>query len=519
MNMSLPRKAALAVAFTAIALPSFAQNPASPPPNADDGARRVQGNDQATGRQNAARPAPPNDNNGRNQANNNNNNNQNGNNPRRPNNPNDNPRNPPPTPQEPVTAEQIELGQALFFDKELSGNRNISCASCHHPNTHTGDDLSLPIGEGGEGLGQLRNTGVGVDAVVERVPRNSPALFNLGRPNLQTLFHDGRVGIDANAPSGFSSPAGDDLPLGLNNIIAVQALFPVTSATEMAGQINENEIANAAAAGDLASPLGVWELLAQRLRDIPGYVTLFQAAYPTEVAGEDDINFTMAANAIAAFETSTWAANNSPFDREMAGETGAMSEAALRGMASFQQNGCAGCHSGSLQTDDQFHAIAMPQIGPGKGDNSEGFSDGREDFGRERVTGNAGDRFQFRTPSLRNVELSAPYGHSGAYGTLDAMVSHYVNPVQSLNNYDRTQVQMPSRADLDALDFVVLDNPLRLEEIAQAARNEGRLRPRNLSPQEVSDIVAFLGALTDPASVDLTRDIPNTVPSGLSLVD
>jgi len=85
--------------------------------------------------------------------------------------------------------------------------------------------LSLPIGEGGEGLGQLRNTGLGIDAVVERVPRNSPALFNLGRTDLETLFHDGRIGIDASAPSGFSRPAGDKLPLGLNNIIAAQALF------------------------------------------------------------------------------------------------------------------------------------------------------------------------------------------------------------------------------------------------------------------------------------------------------
>ena len=517
MYTSSPRKVALAIAFTAIALPSFAQIAPPPPPplNANDGARPPQGDDRVEGNQNVARPAPPDTRNGRNQGNNNLNNN----NTRRPNNPNNNPPTPPQAPQEPPTPEQIELGQALFFDKELSGNRNISCASCHHPNTHTGDDLSLPIGEGGEGLAQLRNTGVGVDAVFERVPRNSPALFNLGRPNLQTLFHDGRVGIDPNALSGFSSPAGNDLPLGLDNIIAVQALFPVTSPTEMAGQIGENEIADAAAAGDLASPLGVWELLAQRLRDIPGYVTLFQAAYPTEVAGEDDVNFTLAANAIAAFETSTWAARNSPFDRERAGETGAMSEAALRGMASFQQNDCAGCHSGALQTDDQFHAIAMPQLGPGKGDNSEGFSDGREDFGRERVSGNAADRFQFRTPSLRNVELTAPYGHSGAYATLEAMVRHYVNPVQSLNNYDRNQVKMPSRSDLDALDFVVLDNPQRVNAIAQAARNEDRLRPRNMSPQEIDDIMAFLIALTDPASVDLTRDIPNSVPSGLSLVD
>jgi len=515
-----PRKAVLALALITITLPSFAQT--TPPPNGIDNnngnGQRNHHNEHANGNQINVGQIPSETNNGRNQVNDN----QNGDNRPRGNNPN-NPLAPPQPPREPPqelpTPEQTELGQALFFDKELSGNRNISCASCHHPSTHTGDDLSLSIGEGGEGLGQLRNTGAGIDAVVERVPRNSPALFNLGRDDLKTLFHDGRISIDPSVPSGFNSPAGNDLPLGLNNIIAAQALFPVTSATEMAGQSGENEIADAVSFNDFASPLGVWELLAQRLRNIPAYVTLFQAAYPSEVAGPDDISFTMAANAIAAFETSTWAASNSPFDRQMAGETGAMSDAALRGMSAFQQNGCAGCHSGNLQTDDQFHAIAMPQIGPGKGDNSEGFSDGREDFGRERVTGNEVHRFQFRTPSLRNIELTAPYGHSGAYRSLEAMVRHYINPVNALNNYDRTQVQMPSRTDLDALDFVVLDNPQRLNEIAQAARDEGRLRPRNLSPEEVDDIVAFLVALTDPASLDLSSDVPSAVPSGLSLID
>jgi cytochrome c peroxidase len=416
------------------------------------------------------------------------------------------------------TAEQIELGQMLFFDKELSGNRNISCATCHHPLTHTADALSLSIGEGGQGLGQLRNTGSGEDAVHERVPRNSPALFNLGQPNLRHLFHDGRVEIDGEQPSGFLSPAGNDLPLGLNNVIAVQAMFPVTSGVEMAGQAGENELADAAAAGDLAGPGGVWELLAERLRNIPGYFELFSAAYPEQVTSPEDIDFVMAANAIAAFEEDAWSGRNSPFDQQRRGED-AMSEAALRGMELFNEKGCNRCHSGRLQTDNRFHAIAMPQIGPGKGDNSEGYSDGREDFGRERVTGDPADRFLFRTPSLRNVELNAPYGHAGAYGTLEAMVRHYINPVSALQNYDRSQAVLPSRPDLDAIDFVVMDDPQRLAAIAEAARGERRLRPASMTDEEVADIVEFLKSLTDPAAVDLSGDIPAAVPSGLPVSD
>ena len=92
----------------------------------------------------------------------------------------------------PSTA-KVELGKQLFFDKILSGNLNISCATCHHSFTATGDGLSLPIGEGGRGLGVTRDTGVGADAVHERVPRNAPAVFNLGAREFTTLFHDGRV--------------------------------------------------------------------------------------------------------------------------------------------------------------------------------------------------------------------------------------------------------------------------------------------------------------------------------------
>ena len=75
---------------------------------------------------------------------------------------------------------RIELGKQLFFDKILSGNLNISCATCHHPFAGTGDGLSLPVGEGANGTGVARDSGIGFDAVRERVPRNAPAIFNLG---------------------------------------------------------------------------------------------------------------------------------------------------------------------------------------------------------------------------------------------------------------------------------------------------------------------------------------------------
>jgi cytochrome c peroxidase len=153
---------------------------------------------------------------------------------------------------------KVELGKALFYDKIISGNKNTSCATCHHPLAGTGDGLALPIGEGGKGLGVTRDTGSGDDAVHERVPRNAPHVFNLGAKEFAVMFHDGRVTADNSQASGFASPAGVQLPLGLDNPLAVQAMFPVTSATEMAGQTDENPVADAAAAGILAGEDGVW---------------------------------------------------------------------------------------------------------------------------------------------------------------------------------------------------------------------------------------------------------------------
>lgn len=403
---------------------------------------------------------------------------------------------------------RVELGRNLFFDKILSGNLNISCASCHHPLAGTGDGLSLPVGEGGAGLGVTRDTGYGIDAIHERVPRNAPPVFNLGAREFTRMFHDGRVEEDPAELSGFKSPAGDQLPAGLDNVLAAQAMFPVTSGAEMAGQAGENAQADAAAAGQLAGPGGVWDLIAQNLRAIPAYVELFRDAFPGDILAAGDIRFFHAANAIAAFEASAWRFDNSPFDRYLRGDPKALSTQARLGMNLFYGNAaCDACHSGTFQTDHEFHAIAMPQIGPGKGQNLEGYLDGHDDFGREAYT--------FRTPSLRNVALTAPYGHSGAYDTLEAVVRHHLDAENSLHAYDGAQAALPSSSDLDELDFIVMRDPVRRNAIADA--NE--LDPVALSEKEIQALLAFLHALTDPDALDMRKDVPASVPSGLPLGD
>jgi cytochrome c peroxidase len=265
--------------------------------------------------------------------------------------------------------------------------------------------------------------------------------------------------------------------------------------------------------GDLAGPDGVWAQIAERLQGIDGYVSQFVSVYD-DVDGADDITYVHAANAIAAFETFNWRADNSPFDRYLRGDRTAMSNAAKRGMGVFykkNQGNCASCHSGPFQTDHSFRAIAAPQIGAGKGDGPSGH----EDFGRERVTVNAADRFRFRVPTLRNVALTAPYGHTGPYNTLEAMVRHHLDAVQSLENYDQTQAKLPSRADLDALDFLVMNDPQLRADIAAA--NE--LAPTPLSESDIADLLDFLNALTDPSSIDLRDDVPSSLPSGFPLAE
>jgi cytochrome c peroxidase len=408
---------------------------------------------------------------------------------------------------------KVRLGQQLFFDKILSGNYNISCATCHHPFAATSDGLSLPVGEGGRGVGVTRDTGDGGDAVHERVPRNSPALFNLGAREFTTLFHDGRIETHAAWPSGIKSPAGAELPSGLDSPLAAQAMFPVTSATEMAGQTGENPIADAVAIGDLAGPDGVWAQLAERIQGVRGYAEQFIAVFD-DVRAADDIRFTHAANAIAAFESANWRADNSPFDRFLRGERQAMSASAVLGMRVFyaaNKGNCASCHSGVFQTDHSFRAIAVPQIGPGKGDGDSGY----EDFGRERVTGDPADRYKFRVPSLRNVAQSAPYGHSGAFNTLKSMVRHHLDPIASLYDYDPSQAAIPSRPDLDSQDYVAMSDPGVLEAIARA--NE--LMPTQLTAREIHQLIDFLYALTDPAMLDQRVDVPKSLPSGLPLRD
>ncbi|MCH9688320.1 MAG: cytochrome-c peroxidase [Deltaproteobacteria bacterium] len=391
-----------------------------------------------------------------------------------------------------VSTEMYALGQALAFDKILSGNENISCLTCHHPSIGSDDDRALPRGEGGSGLGHLRTGG-------PIVPRNAPALFNLH--TYETMFWDSRV---SRQDGRIQTPAGDHITPEMvavfdHGIVSAQAMFPVTSREEMRGQPGDNELADIPD-GDFTA---IWAALMNRLGGVPSYVQMFEAAYPGTQF--DDMTFAHAANAIAAFEIAGFESRDSPWERFVAGDDDALSDDELEGALLFFDN-CARCHSGSAFSDFRHHNTGLAQLGPGKGDGPSGA----DDFGREQVTGNQRDRWAFRTPPLFNVELTGPFGHAGQFAELRDHIAHYVDPAGSLRRYDVTE-----HVDEEALWSMVLDNTEAI--IATISRRTGARLGRG--GNGVTSIEIFLETLTADSATDLSPLVPSSVPSGLPVAD
>jgi len=396
----------------------------------------------------------------------------------------------------------VELGQALFFDPILSGNRDISCATCHHPALATGDGLALPVGTGGTGLGPDRAPGEGRGLI----PRNAPEIYNRGAAEWETMFWDGRVELSRRGQlltPAFIDRLDDLLPAGLDSVLAAQAMFPVTSADEMRGSPEDASETNEVAGFDDLDFPAIWEALTDRLTAIDGYVGLFGAAFPGVPI--DDIEFQHAALAMAAFQAEAYTFTGSPWDRYLRGDDGAMTEEAKQGaLLFFGEAGCGECHTGRLLTDQRFHAMAAPQVGPGRDPHRP------RDFGRAAAGGGAGERYAFRTPPLRNVTLTGPWTHSGAYDDLEDVVRHFLDPVAGLTEYDPGRLS----PDVAALTLETMDS---VHEAILAFLDRRPIESVTFTDAEVDLLVVFLDALTDPAAADLLHTIPDAVPSGLPI--
>ncbi|MBW6505463.1 MAG: cytochrome-c peroxidase [Rhodobacteraceae bacterium] len=397
---------------------------------------------------------------------------------------------------------EVRLGQLLFYDAILSGNRNISCATCHHPRFGTSDGLSLGLGEGASGLGPDRH--ITAENTPElRIPRNSPGLFNLGAAEFTRLFHDGRIEADLARPSGIRTPMDDEMVTGFASVLAAQTMFPVLSSDEMAGHYNENDVSRAVRSGRITGPGGAWDIIAARVAAIPEYAASF-GSVSAEIAAGRAVAFTDISNAIAAFVAYEWRSDSSPFDAFLRGGAPLPPDAQI-GMGLFYgEAGCAACHNGPFLTDHGFHATAEAQLGPGKAERFESHS---RDEGRFRVTGQAADLYAFRTPSLRNVTVTGPWGHAGAHLTLAGFLASHGQPA-ALANYDRAAL-LPDLPDTKP-DWAILDSASESAAVAAAATT---LRP--LSQDEIVSILAFLDSLTDQTALAGRLGVPATVPSGL----
>ncbi|MEM1100752.1 MAG: methylamine utilization protein MauG, partial [Pseudomonadota bacterium] len=214
------------------------------------------------------------------------------------------------------------------------------------------------------------------------------------------------------------------------------------------------------------------------------------------------------ANALGAFIGSEWQSYDSPYDDWLRDGT-PLPAAAERGRKLFfGKASCHACHSGPLFTDQDFHALALPAFGPGR---TRRFDPMPRDVGRMGETDFLEDAYRFRTPSLRNVALTAPYGHNGAYPTLRGILEHHRDPRAARAAWRPTMAKLPDAAWLEAIDFVIQS------DAREMARQEAALDLDGipLSDAELSDIEAFLHALTGKTAQTRPLGRPDAVPSGL----
>jgi len=322
------------------------------------------------------------------------------------------------------SAAAVELGERLFFDRRLSANGEVSCARCHVPERGWTDGLARAAG-------------------LARVDRNTMGLANV---RLQRWF-----GWD-----------------GANDSLWAQSIRPVLDAREMG-----------LPAGEVAAVVRADADLACRYRKVFG-----------EFPAEDEAVLVGVAKALAAFQE-TLVSGRTPFDEFRdaleRGDDAAMAkypEAARRGLAIFVGKGrCNACHLGPAFTNGEFHDTGIPffiekgRVDPGRHAGIEKLRASRfnllgpynDDAARATATGTRHVRLEhrnfgeFRTPSLRNLALTAPYMHNGRLATLRDVVEHY-------------STVSPDRLHSDG---------------------EAILRALNLSAREAGDLVAFLETLSD----------------------
>lgn len=378
---------------------------------------------------------------------------------------------------------QVFLGARLFFEKKLSGNMNISCGSCHTAIHHSGDGLPLSLGQGFSGHDEdRRQQGSPVLA------RHVPHLINLGFHDQARMFWDGRVSFDKNTHNFHTplsilngvDPLAHEIARTMKHAVSAQALFPLITPAEMLGERGDNEIAA------LVDPELMWQGLVDRLlfgAQASAYQNAFKEAFP-EITDISEIHIGHVAEAIGAFERHGFIANNTAWDRYLRGDRVAMTPAQKRGAFVFMERGrCVNCHNGPHLSDFEYRNIATPPIGPGNNVDAQ-------DFGRFDVTGLESDRYKFRVPALRNVALTAPYMHNGAFTTLGEVVDHYNHARHSFMHFETSALMQKYGKVYDQQIERVFVRERVIEMFA--SMDENIWPPLFLTVEERTDLLLFL---------------------------
>jgi cytochrome c peroxidase len=366
---------------------------------------------------------------------------------------------PPVPPGNPQSAAKIALGQILFWEEQLSVTGTVACGTCHRAFAGGGDPRSALAGAatthpGPDAISGTADDIIGaqgvpvhgadgayqVDPTFEFAPqvggRSANSAVNAAYAPL--LFWDGRAG------GAFSDPVTGELLLAQGGALENQALGPVVNSVEM----------SPLGANVSAVPLRIARAVPLVLADeVPAALSDWIAGrdYPAlfaEVFGSPELSAARIALAIASYERTLFS-NQTPFDSENSG-TPALTDLERQGRQVFVQTECAACHGGALLSDNQFHYIGVRPV--------------TDDLGRFEQTGDPDDRGAMRTPSLRNVALRGSLMHNGRFSTLEEVVEFY------------------NRGG----DFT-------------APNKDVRVRPRNLTTQQKTALLAFLRRpLTDP---------------------
>ncbi len=306
-----------------------------------------------------------------------------------------------------MTRAKIELGRQLYFDTRLSADNKVACASCHHPD---------------EGFAKHTQFGVGIND--QKGGRNSPVSYNRILSGAQ--FWDGRAAS-----------------------LEEQAKGPIANPIEM-GNTHDKAV--------------------ETVKEISGYVMQFQMIF-----GDEGVTIDNIARAIATFERAI-VTGPTPFDYheslrpflamkpddletlkdddpelyakyqavKAASDAHPMSASAIRGRDLFfsEKVGCTACHVGANLADEKYHNLGV------------GFGEGidKPDLGRFEITKDEKDKGAFKTPTIRNVALSAPYMHDGSQKTLEEVVEHYSkggtpNPTLS-NKIKKLDLKPEDKSDL-----------------------------------------------------------------------